>query len=190
MSLYGLVLFLHVAAVLALFVCLSFEALSLFLLRRASTLAEARLWVQPVPRLPLWTGVSALVILVSGIYLAMRMSAFGQAWIDLTIVALLAIAPLGALTGKRMRTIRQALTNASTLERDLISRLDDSLLQVSLSMRICIFLGIVLLMAAKPGLLPSVSIVVSSIFLGLLWPLAFWRRRTLVSATGTAVGNR
>ena len=184
------VLFLHVAAVLALFVCLSFEALSLFRLRRASTLAEARLWIDPVPRLPLWTGVSALVVFGSGIYLAMRMSAFGQAWIDLTIIALLLIAPLGALTGKRMRTIRQALTDASTLEPELFTRLDDALLKISLSVRIFIFLGIVLLMAAKPELSPSVSIVVSSIFLGVLAPLAFWRRRTLVSAAGTTLGNR
>jgi len=190
MSLYGFVLFLHVAAVLGLFVCLGFEALSLFRLRRASTLAEARPWIDPVPRLPLWTGVSALVVFGSGIYLAMRMSAFGQTWIDLTIIALLLIAPLGALTGKRMRTIRQALTDASTLEPELFTRLDDALLKISLSVRIFTFLGIVLLMAAKPELSPSVSIVVSSIFLGVLAPLAFWRRRTLVSAAGTTLGNR
>ncbi len=181
MSLYTTVLFLHVAAVLALFACLGFEALSLFRLRRASAVAEARLWIDPVPRLPLWTGGAALVTFISGIYLAIRMSAFGQAWIDLTIVALLSIAPLGALTGKRMRTIRQALTYASTLERDLILRLDDSLLKISLSLRICIFLGIVLLMAAKPELVLAVSIVSSSVVLGLLLPLVFWRRRTLLS---------
>lgn len=181
MSLYTTVLFLHVAAVLALFACLGFEALSLFRLRRASTVAEARLWIDPVPHLPPWTGGAALVTFISGIYLAIRMSAFGQAWIDLTIVALLSIAPLAALTGKRMRTIRQALTNASTLERDLILRLDDSLLKISLSLRICIFLGIVLLMAAKPELVLAVSIVSSSVVLGLLLPLVFWRRRTLLS---------
>jgi hypothetical protein len=84
------------------------------LLDRCPTLAEARLWINPVPRLPLWTGVSALVVFASGIYLAMRMSAFGQAWIDFTIVALLLIAPLGALTSKRLRAIRHALANPST----------------------------------------------------------------------------
>jgi hypothetical protein len=181
MSLYTTVLFLHVAAVLALFACLGFEALSLFRLRRASTVAEARLWIDPVPRLPLWTVGAALVTFISGIYLAIRMSAFGRAWIDLTIVALLSIAPLGALTGKRMRTIRQALTNSSTLERELILRLDDSLLKISLSLRICIFLGIVLLMAAKPELVLAVSIVASSVVLGLLLPLVFWRHRALLS---------
>jgi len=189
MSLYGFVLFLHIAAVLALFVCLSFEALSLFRLRRASTLAEARLWIDPVPRLHLWTGISAFVVFASGIYLAMRMSAFGQAWIDFTIVTLLLIPPLGALTSKRMRAIRHALANASTMEPEVFTRLDDALLKISFSVRIFIFIGIVLLMATKPELLPSVSIVVSSIFLGFLSPLAFWRRRTLVSATGTTLGN-
>ena len=189
MSLYALVLFLHLAAVLALFACLSLEGLSLFRLRRASTVAEARLWIEPVPRLPLWTGGSALMIFGSGIYLAMRMSAFGQDWIDLTIVALLLIAPLGALTSKRMRAIRQAFANASTMESELFSRLDDALLKISLGLRIFIFLGIVLLMAAKPELLQSVSIVVISVLLGFFSPLVFWRRRRLLSTTGSSLGN-
>ena len=46
------------------------------------------------------------------------------------------------------------------LEPELFSRLDDALLKISLSVRIFIFLGIVLLMAAKPELVQSVSIVV------------------------------
>jgi len=58
---------------------------------------------------------------------------------------------------------------------------NDSLPKVSLGLRICIFLGIVLLMAGKPELLQSVSIVASSLVLGLLSPLAFWRSRTLLS---------
>jgi hypothetical protein len=189
MSLYGFVLFLHVAAVLGLFLCLGFEALSLFRLRRASTLAEGRLWIDPLPLLPLWTGASALVVFGSGIYLAMRMSAFGQAWIDLSIVALMLIAPLGKLTSKRMRAIRHALANASTMEPQLFSRLDDAWLKISLSVRMFIFLGIVLLMTAKPELLQSISIVACSVFLGFLAPLVSSRRRTLLSQPGTNLGN-
>ena len=189
MSLYGFSLFLHVAAVLALFACLSFEALSLFRLQRASTVAEARLWVDPVPRMTLWTGGSALVVLLSGIYLAIRMSAFGQAWIDLSIAALLLIAPLGALTGKRMRAIRKALADATTMEAGLFSRLEDVFLRASLGLRIAIFFGIVLLMAAKPELLPSISMVASSVFLGLLSPLVLWRRKALLPAPSTNPGK-
>jgi hypothetical protein len=189
MSLYAFVLFLHIAAVLALFTCLSFEGLSLFRLQRSSTVAEARLWIDSVPRLPLWTGGSALTVFVSGIYLAKRMSAFGQAWIDLTIVALLLIAPLGAVTSKRMRAIRQAFASASTKEPELLSRLGDALLKISLGLRIFIFLGIVLLMAAKPELWQSVSIVASSVLLGLLSPLVFWRHRTLLPTASTNLGK-
>ena len=53
MTLYSLVLFVHVAAVLALFAALSFEVLSLFHLRRVSNLTEVQLWIDPVPGLPL-----------------------------------------------------------------------------------------------------------------------------------------
>ena len=43
MTLYSLILFAHIISVLALFACLSLEALSLFHLRRAFTLAEIQL---------------------------------------------------------------------------------------------------------------------------------------------------
>jgi hypothetical protein len=80
MTLYSLVLFFHVAAVLALFAALSFEVLSLARLRQASSLAELALWMDPVPNLPLVVGSSALVVLLSGIYLTSQIAAFNQAW--------------------------------------------------------------------------------------------------------------
>lgn len=79
MTLYSLVLFLHVAAVLGLFAALSFEALSLFHLRQASDLTEIRRWIDPVPGQPLLAMTSMLVVFFSGIYLAVRMSAFATA---------------------------------------------------------------------------------------------------------------
>jgi len=47
MTLFSVVLFFHVTAVLGLFAALSFEALSLFHLRRVSTLTGARRWIEP-----------------------------------------------------------------------------------------------------------------------------------------------
>jgi len=49
MTLYSIILFLHVAAVLGLFASLSFEVLSLFHLRRASDLSDVQRWIDPVP---------------------------------------------------------------------------------------------------------------------------------------------
>src|SRR5438445_13831203 len=100
MTLYSFVLFVHVVAVLALSATLSVEALSLLRLRRASSLSEAQRWMEPLPGLR-WIAISSLfLILASGIYLAMQMSAFGMAWPKVTIAALFLIGPFGAASGR------------------------------------------------------------------------------------------
>ena len=58
--------------------------------------------------------------------------------------------PLGALTGRRMRAICRACADAKAINSDLLGRLQDSFLKVSLGVRIAVFLGIVLIMSAKP----------------------------------------
>src|SRR5260370_27136005 len=95
MTLYSFVLFAHVTAVLALFACLSLETLSLFHLRRASTLTAGQLWIEAVPGLSAVALRSLLVILLSGIYLTIQMSGFGLAWPNASGGALLPVAPLG-----------------------------------------------------------------------------------------------
>lgn len=93
MTFYSLVLFGHVTAVLGLCAALSFETLSLFQLRRVYNLTEARRWIELVPGLPLVAMGSLLVVFFSGVYLALRMSAFELAWPRVSVGALLLIAP-------------------------------------------------------------------------------------------------
>jgi hypothetical protein len=182
MTFYSLVLFAHITAVLGLFATLSIEVLSLFHLRRASTLTEARRWLEPVPGLPLMASISLLVILLSGVYLAMRMSAFNLAWTKITVGAILIIAPFGALTSRRMRAVRRVCGDTTTINSELLGRFQDPFLKISLGIRIAVFLGIVLLMAAKPGLWQSVSIIGSSVVFGLLSSLLAWRRNASLPA--------
>src|SRR5258706_13197134 len=166
MTLYSLVLSVHIIAVLALFAALSFEVLSLFQLRRASTLTGVRLWVDLVPRLPVAAMGSLLVVVFSGIYLMIRMSASSEAWPKVTVEAILFIAPLAAMSGRRMRAIRRTCVTATALNSELRGRLQDPVLNVSLGIRIAVMLGIVLVMSAKPELGESVGIVVASVGLG------------------------
>ena len=72
MTLYSFVLFAHITGVLAMFACLSLEVLSLSRLRRASTLSEVQLWLEPVPRLSRIALGSLLVILLSGVFLTIQ----------------------------------------------------------------------------------------------------------------------
>jgi hypothetical protein len=187
MTLYSIVLFLHVAAVLCLFASLSFEVLSLFHLRRASDLSDVHRWIDPIPGIPLVALGAIVVVLFSGIYLALRMSAFDLAWPKVAIISLLLIAPFGALTGKRMRAIRRGAAEATTMKPELLKRLQDPFLQISLGLRITVFFGIVLLMAAKPGWWQSIAILVCSAVLGLVLPLA-WRRTGALPARGDLQG--
>ncbi len=189
MTFYSLVLFAHVTAVLGLCAFLSFEVLSLFHLRRASTLAEVRRWIEPLPGLPWVAAGSLLVIVLSGIYLAVRMSAFELAWPKVTFGALLLIAPFGAASGRRMRAIRRACVDAEAINSELISRLQDPFLKASLAIRIAVFLGIVLLMAAKPELWESMSIVGGSAILGLLSSFLSGHSNTPLPAPGPQPGR-
>lgn len=182
MTLYSLVLFVHITAVLGMFAALSFEVLSLFHLRRASTWADARRWIEPVPGLPTVAAGSLLVILLSGVYLTIKMSAFGMAWPRVTIGAFLLMAPLGGLSARRMRTIRRASVAAHAFDSEF-RRSQDPILKISLGIRIAVFLGIVLLMVAKPELWESVSIVGASVVLGFLSSRLAWRGSALSAPT-------
>jgi hypothetical protein len=175
MTLYSITLFLHIAAVLVLFASLSFEVLSLFHLRRASDLSDVHRWIDPVPGIRLLAIGSILVVLFSGVYLAVGMSAFDLAWPKVAIVALLLIATLGALTGKRRRAIRSSAP-AAKMKPELLRQLQDPFLKISLGIRIAVFLGVVLLMAATPELWQSIAIVIGSVVLGLLLSVVAWRR--------------
>jgi hypothetical protein len=188
MTLYSIILFLHIAAVLALFASLSFEVLSLFHLRRASDLNDVHRWIDPVPGIRLVAIGSILVVLFSGVYLAVRMSAFDLAWPKVAIVALLLIATFGALTGKRRRAIRRSSAAAAKMKPELLRQLQDPFLKISLGIRIAVFFGVVLLMAATPELWQSIAIVMVSVVLGLLLSLVAWRRTGPIPSRGELQG--
>src|ERR1700704_4878117 len=188
MTLRSLVLFVHVTAVLTMFAALSFEALSLFELRRASTLTELRRWIEPLPHLPSLARGS--LVFLSGVYLTVRMSAFELAWPKVAVGALLLIAPFEALTGWRLRAIRRTSVETKAIDSELTSRLQDPFLKVSLSIRLSLLLGILLLMSAKPDLWESIAIVGISVVVGFLLSLPAWGRGGSLPAPGTIVETK
>ena len=185
MTLYSLVLFAHITSVLALFACLSLEALSLFRLRRASTLSDIQPWIESLPGLSGVALGSMLVILFSGIYMAIQLSGFGLAWIDVTMGALLLMAPLGAVAGRRMRDIRRLSASNQKDQPKLLDLLQHPFLKISLDIRIAVFLGIVLLMTAKPNLIESLSIIGVSVAVGLAAALFRPNRKPALSTADT-----
>src|SRR5262245_23797950 len=116
MTLYSAVLFLHLVAVLILASALSLEALSLARLRRSTSLNEVGLWIDLVPGLPAMAIGSLLMLLLSGGYMTSKMSGWTFAWPRAAIVGMTLIAPLGAISGRRMRIVRQMIAKGGSTE--------------------------------------------------------------------------
>jgi hypothetical protein len=136
--------------------------LSLFHLWRASTLNGIPPWIEPVPGLSAMALDSILAILFSGIHLTIQL-----AWIDVTMGAFFLMAPLGAVTGKRLRVIRHLSAQVLRRIKQNFSTCCGSVSSgFRWGTRIAVFLGIVLLMTAKPDVLESLSIVGVSVVLG------------------------
>jgi hypothetical protein len=164
--------------VLVIFAALSFEALRLVRLRASPSRDETRLWIDLVPGLSVVLVVSLCVLLLSGIYLTLQLDAGTAAWPKVAVLSIMLIGPLGAITGRRMRIIRRMSGDTTISESDLTSQLRDRFFDFSLSTRIAVFVRMLFLMSAKPGLGESLSIIGASIVVGLACVAVTPRRET------------
>lgn len=180
MSLYQIVLFVHVTGAVGLFATLALEWVTLRGLRTATTIEQARGWL--VAQAPgRWLGAGSFgAILLGGIYLASA-ARVEAAWVAIALVSLIVIGLLGmVVTSRRMAPIGRALADEhGTLSVGLTARLHDPLLWGSLLVRATMALGAVWLMTVKPDLIGSLSAMGAAIVLGLVasWPA--WSRARL-----------
>ena len=152
MSMYSVLVFLHIVGALGLFASIAVELASLAGLRRATTGAQVREWMGVIRGLGRVHGPAGLLILATGFYfVATRWG--HQAWIGLAIVGMVVMAILGAgVTGRRMRAIGLELSAATgPIPVGVRRRLDDPVLRMSVALRAAIGLGIVFNMAVKPA---------------------------------------
>lgn len=164
---FVIVLYVHVLTTLVVASSFTIEAAGLSRMRRAKTINEASLWVNLVGMFSRTTAWSGLILLLSGGFLAGKMEIWSLAWPKVAVVALLLIAPLAAVSGKRMRRLRELLLNGPT-NPAMTDALSDRFLTFSLNLRLWILAGIILIMTAQPSGISSITIVAASVVLGLL----------------------
>jgi hypothetical protein len=180
MTFFNLVLFLHVASGLLLFAALVFEAIALNRMRRAVTAEDARRWFDVAPwRATVIIG-SAGVLFLTGGYMASQLSAWIVGWPRVAAMSLGLMGGIGRLTGRRLRAIERTSVSGDQSKEELLTRLRDPLLKISISFRIAMVLGITFLMVTTPDLL--VSAVVMAIFAGLGLSWGFLSSRTSTAA--------
>ncbi|HUK25353.1 MAG TPA: hypothetical protein VLV49_12295 [Terriglobales bacterium] len=173
MTVYSVILFIHLLGALALFAGLGFEWRALRFLSQAKTLEEVRLWTGAGAVLPKLNGFAAAAVLLPGFYLATKMQVWPQGWISMALLGTFAIAGLGAgVTGPRMRAVRKAsMEGSGPLPGEVEGRVRAPLLRTSFRLRLWLGLGIVLLMASRPGYGISIAVIAVSVIAAFAIPL-------------------
>jgi uncharacterized membrane protein len=170
MTLYSTILFVHVVGMLGLVTALGIEWVLLRYTTRAGSLEEAQACLRPTTVLPPLAIASMVLVLISGVYLAIHLRAGEQAWVRVSLLALLFIAALGIFAGRRMRALRRASAEIAEL-------VNDPRLQTPIRIRFSVLLGIVFLMVAHTNLALSLSTMGAALAIGLAWSAASWRAR-------------
>jgi uncharacterized membrane protein len=179
MTPYSIVLFLHVVAMLGLFIALGTELLILSIVSRTVDTVEARAWIRGSAISPAMALSSIALILLTGAFLAARTRGWAMAWIQVSLGAMVLIGLLGGIANRRMRAIRQIAANRSASLEAYQHLVADAALQIPLRMRFAAVLAIVLLMVARPSLKASLVIIGAAFVTGLIVSAPMWRRRSV-----------
>ena len=181
MNLYTAVLFVHAVAVLVLTAALTLEAWILLQLRRTLRPSDVKPWIGTMQPVAIAAITSLVIIYVTGAYLTESLHSWAFAWPRLAVLEIVLFALLGAMTGRRMRAIRRKAANEQMNPSEWKALTSHSFLKISLSTRIWIVMGTILLTAAKPDLRESLSIVAFSLVFGLLFSFISFGQRSAIS---------
>src|ERR1700730_19443151 len=189
MTLYSIALFLHIVGALLLFVTLTVEGIALRLLRRAVTMEAAR-GAAALLRLNRIVGpLSALGVLIPGLF--MTASTWGWvAWIVVALVSWVLIAVACAVNGvqilalERSRSVLPLPIGERGVSAYARTGITNPMFLVSWSTRVGIALGVVFLMAVKPGAVAAVLAILIAAAAGAALGITLSRVRAMPTADG------
>lgn len=185
MRAYDVALFIHLLGVITLFLALGIVQRAGIRLRAAATVEHARLWLELLRTSGPMFPSAAVLLLVTGLYMTAGSWSFSTPWVAVSLAGLVVLALQGGLVqGTRLRAMGVAAAAAADgpVPPELARLIADPVPWVSLGATNGAALGILWLMATKPGLVVSVAVVVGLWVLGALVGLAVLRR----TATGRA----
>ena len=188
MSIYTIVLFLHVSGAIGYFIGTGTWLFGLSALRRAQRVEQVRALTNLVGRSGPLFGISVLLILATGLYMALTAWGLRTGWIDVALISLILIAPLGtAFIEPRRRAIDRLAREApdGPLSQALEQRTQDPVLLTALQTLAALLLGIVFLMTTKPSLTSSLIVMAVALILGLASGLLV-SRATRIRGQGVA----
>src|SRR5689334_23457697 len=180
----SILLFLHVAGAMGVFVALGMEALALGQLRRASNVGAIRAALGALGAGQRLMGPSGLLLVLSGIYLATAYWHWQGAWMGLGFLGMLAIGALGGImTSRNVGRLRKDLDGSRA---SVSSVTVTPALWTSFAIRAALLVGVLFLMTVKPGPLGSLAAIGTAVVIGLVASRTRGSRRAAIALEGGA----
>lgn len=176
---YTVVLFLHIVGVLMLFTGIALETALLLGMRASRTVEQVLTWGRIEPVIAKLFPYSAVVLLLTGIYLWHSQFNAISEWAIVALVGLIVLSGMGSsVNTPRARVILQAAesTGRGEISRDLRTAIFDPVLWISVLGMSGATVGIVFLMTTKPGWLGSIAAVLIGTVIGAAIGQALIRR--------------
>ncbi|HEX6780221.1 MAG TPA: DUF2269 family protein [Ktedonobacterales bacterium] len=171
MSFYTLALFAHILGVLGVFIGIALDWATTLRLRRARTVALVREVTSLVGFQARLIQISALLLLVAGIYMTATAWSRDTPWIVVSLAALIVMGGLsGGVNGRRLAAIRKAAGASSdaVLPPALQRRVADPVLLIGVQTALMVGLGALFLMTTKPDWPGALMTLAVAVVLGVL----------------------
>jgi hypothetical protein len=171
MSIYTVVLFLHVIGAIGYFLGIGILLFILLGLRRAQRVEHVRPLIHLNDLSAPVSAASAVLLLVTGLYLALVAWSLLTSWILVALISLLLMVPTSAvlIAPRRSAIVKQLEREApgGELSEALERYIDDPVLATVCTTVAALLLGLVFLMTTKPNLVSSLIVMVVALLLGL-----------------------
>jgi hypothetical protein len=179
MTLFNIVVFLHLVGMVGLFIGYGLEWIASSLLRRSTNAEQVRAWLR-IYRLSLpISGPGLLLLILSGGYFLSITGSIKQGWIFASLLAIVFALGIGfVFILPRMRLLRAVLPEGNTpLSEAACTCVQDPMIITLIRVRFLLALGILYLMIAKPDLATSLFILLGAIVVGLIPAATAWTAR-------------
>lgn len=188
---YGIVLFVHLCALIAAFAAAALAHFAEARMCAAKTVAEVRSWASLTARVAPTFPIALVILIGSGAYMAQSVWAWNDGWIDMGLVGAIAILLNGGvLIGSRSRRLGKFLATAGEgpVGPELARLVNDPVLHGATWTNVTLALGVVLMMATKPSLAISIVIFVVAVAAGPFVAM-FLHRGSVVVTDDAAVAD-
>ena len=171
MSIYTIVLFVHIIGAIGYFLSIGTWLFILVGLRRAQRVEHVRALIKLNDLSGPFGAGSAVVLLIAGLYLALTAWSLLTGWILVALISLILMVPTTAalIAPRRSAIVKQLAREApgGELSRALERHIDDPVLATVCTTVLTLLLGLVFLMTTKPNLVGSLIVMVVALLLGL-----------------------